>query len=129
MFAGDQGSWLVMAATTLLTVFVSSWVYNLFLLAGGDAMQKYKCVSLHQVCSRGSALGFSSGVFWPKMNRTSTAVAPPCGRRGEGSVTRGRTCTGRVANLLLQTTPTSGLCSCRLLRVQCVLTCLTGHRV
>ncbi len=42
MFRHDQGSWLVMAATTAFVLFIFSWIYNLFLLAGGKDMEPYK---------------------------------------------------------------------------------------
>ena len=44
MFAKDQGSWLTMAATTVLVVFITSWIYNLIILAGGESMEPYKLV-------------------------------------------------------------------------------------
>lgn len=37
MFLDDKGSWMTMFMTTIVAVFIFSYIYNLFLLIGGDA--------------------------------------------------------------------------------------------
>ena len=46
MFEDDQGSWMTMFFTTILSLFICSWVYNGFLAIGGDATQPYWISSL-----------------------------------------------------------------------------------
>ena len=45
MFLDDQGSWLTMFFTTILSLFIFSWLYNAFLLIGGDATLDYRISS------------------------------------------------------------------------------------
>lgn len=42
MFARDSGSWMVMFLTTLVSLFIFSFLYNGFLRAGGDELSGYK---------------------------------------------------------------------------------------
>lgn len=41
MFRDDQGSWIVMFFSCVLTLFIVSNIYNLFVMSGGDSMSKY----------------------------------------------------------------------------------------
>lgn len=42
MFYRDSGSWMVMFLTTLVSLFIFSFLYNGFLSAGGDKLSRYK---------------------------------------------------------------------------------------
>ena len=42
MFKRDSGSWMVMFLSTLLSLFIFSFIYNGFLSAGGDELSLYK---------------------------------------------------------------------------------------
>ena len=42
MFKRDSGSWMVMFLSTLLSLFIFSFIYNGFLRAGGDELSLYK---------------------------------------------------------------------------------------
>lgn len=42
MFYRDSGSWMVMFLTTLVSLFIFSFLYNGFLSAGGDKLSPYK---------------------------------------------------------------------------------------
>lgn len=42
MFYHDSGSWMVMFLTTLVSLFIFSFLYNGFLSAGGDELSSYK---------------------------------------------------------------------------------------
>ena len=42
MFYHDSGSWMVMFLTTLVSLFIFSFIYNGFLSAGGDELSLYK---------------------------------------------------------------------------------------
>ena len=54
MFTDDQGSWMIMFLITLVTVFITSLIYNGFLTAGGDATAPYRISDL---------MGVSNDIF------------------------------------------------------------------
>ncbi|XP_060082891.1 transmembrane protein 117-like [Ylistrum balloti] len=54
MFSEDQGSWMVMFLCSLLSIFVMSWIYNGFLIAGGDSTEPYRI---------SGDLGLSNSIF------------------------------------------------------------------
>ncbi|CAH1787332.1 unnamed protein product [Owenia fusiformis] len=41
MFQEDQGSWMVMFFTTIMFLYIFSWIYNAFLLIGGESTTQY----------------------------------------------------------------------------------------
>ena len=45
MFMRDSGSWMVMFLTTLVSLFIFSFIYNGFLSAGGDKLSLYHVTS------------------------------------------------------------------------------------
>lgn len=45
-FSGDEGSWMIMFFVTILCLFLFSYIYNLFLLAGGEGTEPYRISSL-----------------------------------------------------------------------------------
>ncbi len=42
MFLDDQGSWMTMFFTTILSLFIVSHIYNLLLMIGGESTYKYR---------------------------------------------------------------------------------------
>ena len=46
MFMDDAGSWMTMFLTTLVSLFLFSLVYNLFLMIGGDTTDAYRITAL-----------------------------------------------------------------------------------
>ncbi|XP_052067421.1 transmembrane protein 117-like [Mytilus californianus] len=54
MFCDDQGSWMIMFLFSLISVFIFSWLYNAFLLAGGSSTEDYRISGL---------LGLSNSIF------------------------------------------------------------------
>ena len=42
MFLDDQGSWMTMFFTTILSLFIFSHIYNLLLMIGGDSTLPYR---------------------------------------------------------------------------------------
>ncbi|XP_061173205.1 transmembrane protein 117-like [Saccostrea echinata] len=62
MFEDDMGSFMVMFLTTLISVFVFSWIYNAFLMIGGSDTEDYRISDL---------MGISNSLFM-KMAATGT---------------------------------------------------------
>ncbi|VDI42827.1 Hypothetical predicted protein [Mytilus galloprovincialis] len=54
MFCEDQGSWMIMFLSSLISIFIFSWLYNAFLLAGGSSTEDYRISGL---------LGLSNSIF------------------------------------------------------------------
>ncbi|XP_021353314.1 transmembrane protein 117-like isoform X2 [Mizuhopecten yessoensis] len=54
MFTEDQGSWMAMFLCSLLALFIMSWLYNGFLIAGGDDTEPYRI---------SGDLGLSNSIF------------------------------------------------------------------
>jgi len=46
MFVDSQGSWMIMFLVCLITVFIMSLFYNLFLLIGGESTEPYRISDL-----------------------------------------------------------------------------------
>ena len=42
MFLDDQGSWMTMFFTTIMSLFIFSHIYNLLLMIGGDFTLPYR---------------------------------------------------------------------------------------
>lgn len=68
MFSEDQGSWMIMFLITLLSVFIFSWLYNAFLLAGGDSTTDYRISGLmgltNSIFMKAAACGTWCGDFF-----------------------------------------------------------------
>ncbi|XP_062582090.1 transmembrane protein 117-like [Saccostrea cucullata] len=62
MFEDDMGSFMVMFLTTLISVFIFSWIYNAFLMIGGSDTEDYRISDL---------MGVSNSIFM-KMAATGT---------------------------------------------------------
>lgn len=62
MFEDDMGSFMVMFLTSLIVLFVFSWIYNAFLLIGGSDTEDYRISDL---------MGISNSLFM-KMAATGT---------------------------------------------------------
>ncbi|XP_048780171.2 transmembrane protein 117-like isoform X2 [Ostrea edulis] len=62
MFEDDMGSFMVIFLTTLIVLFIFSWIYNLFLLIGGSDTDNYRISDL---------MGVSNSIFM-KMAATGT---------------------------------------------------------
>ncbi|KAH3727635.1 transmembrane protein 117-like [Dreissena polymorpha] len=54
MFRDSQGSWMVMFLISLITIFIMSCVYNLFLMIGGDSTSDWRISDL---------MGVSNAIF------------------------------------------------------------------
>ncbi|XP_071100140.1 transmembrane protein 117-like [Haliotis cracherodii] len=46
LFSSNQGSWMTMFFCVILCLFIISWLYNGFLMIGGDATEPYRISSL-----------------------------------------------------------------------------------
>ena len=68
MFSDDQGSWMIMFFTTIVFVFTFSYLYNAFLLIGGEAMEPYHISSQmglrNSVFMKAAACGTWCGDFF-----------------------------------------------------------------
>lgn len=62
MFSNCQGSWMIMFMVVLIILFIFSWIYNGFLMIGGDATLDYRISDL---------MGLSNSIFM-KMAATGT---------------------------------------------------------
>ena len=67
MFYQDRGSWMVMFLTTLVSLFIFSFLYNGFLSAGGDEVSVYKVTTYLGIQNdsfmKAAALGTWTGDF------------------------------------------------------------------
>ncbi|XP_060605837.1 transmembrane protein 117-like isoform X2 [Ruditapes philippinarum] len=68
MFSDDQGSWMVMFLISLITIFIMSLFYNLFLMIGGDATDPYRISDLmgvrNDIFMKAAACGTWCGDFF-----------------------------------------------------------------
>ncbi|XP_053384334.1 transmembrane protein 117-like isoform X2 [Mercenaria mercenaria] len=68
MFSDSQGSWMVMFLISLITIFIMSLFYNLFLMIGGEAMEPYRISDLmgirNDIFMKAAACGTWCGDFF-----------------------------------------------------------------
>lgn len=68
MFTRDKGSWMIMFLCSLLSLFVVSWIYNGFLIAGGDDTEQYRISGdlglSNSIFMKAAACGTWSGDFF-----------------------------------------------------------------
>ena len=68
MFSDDQGSWMVMFLISLITIFIMSLFYNLFLMIGGESTEPYRISDLmgvrNDIFMKAAACGTWCGDFF-----------------------------------------------------------------